>query len=226
MQPPMKPTKKPSTKQPQKPITVPPSTYAPMLPEDFIGRTKVVAVALANKCGRARVAPAPMRLLLYGQPGIGKTRLANMVAAMLTNHPTEVHAVNGRNVGLDLVRGWMDELPYRPITGGWTVKVVDEIDTATAAAQDLLLTYLDRMNPTCAFIGTSNLDLRALTERFQSRLCAYRIEAPTSDEIAEFIQARWSLPPKLAQEAAVGCGGNVRAAFLDAETLIDMLAVA
>ena len=34
-------------------------------------------------------------------------------------------------------------------------------------AQDMLLTYLDRMKPSHAFLGTTNLDVTSLTKRPQ-----------------------------------------------------------
>ena len=46
---------------------------------------------------------------------------------------------------------------------------MNELDRCTREAQDLLLTYLDRLPPGRALLGTSNLHLDPLTERFQTR---------------------------------------------------------
>jgi hypothetical protein len=110
--------------------------------------------------------------------------------------------------------------------GGYDVKVVNEMDRASKEAQDLLLTYLDKLRPGKAFIGTSNLQLDLLTERFQTRFQAWKITAPAADEIAAWLVRRWKAPKSLAHEIALGCGGCVRAALADLESAYDMGAVA
>jgi hypothetical protein len=92
--------------------------------------------------------------------------------------------------------------------------------TCLPAAQDLLLTYLDHMPPNTAFIGTSNLDLRQFTERFQSRLQQFKVSTPENDDIEKLIK-RWKVAKVNASQIAVGCGGNVRAALLDAQSFLD-----
>ena len=42
----------------------------------------------------------------------------------------------------------------------------------------MLLTYFDRMKPGHAFLGTTKLDLRSLTERFQTRFQSVRLQPP------------------------------------------------
>jgi hypothetical protein len=85
---------------------------------------------------------------------------------------------------------------------------------------------LDKLRPGKAFIGTSNLQLDLLTERFQTRFQAWKITAPDADEIAAWLVRRWKAPKSLAHEIALGCGGCVRAALADLESAYDMGAVA
>ena len=134
--------------------------------------------------------------------------------------------VNGREVGLDLARDWTRHLGYGSIFGSWSIKVVNELDRASKESQDLLLTYLDKLRPGRAFIGTSNLQLDLLTERFQTRFQAWKIAAPDAAEIAAWLVRRWKAPKPLAHEIALGCGGCVRAALADLESAYDMGAVA
>jgi hypothetical protein len=54
-----------------------------------------------------------------------------------------------------------------PLFGPWSVKVVNKLDRCSKDAQDMLLTYLDRMKPSHAFLGTTNLDVTSLTKRPQ-----------------------------------------------------------
>jgi hypothetical protein len=101
------------------------------------------------------------------------------------------------------------------------VKVVNELDRCSREAQDLLLTYLDRLPPGRAFLGTSNLQLDLLTERFQTRFQAIKLLPPTTEELATFLAARWPVPVSTATQIAVGSGGCVRAALADLESWLD-----
>ncbi len=90
------------------------------------------------------------------------------------------------------------------------------MDTAPAVPQNLLLGFLDRMAVPngIVVIGTSNLNLTQLSERFQSRFQPLRLKAPYTAVLTAFLN-RWKLRSNVAKTLAVGCGGNVRAAVLD-----------
>lgn len=163
-----------------------------------------------------------MKLLLYGPPGTGKTTVANLVAECLTGGVRlAIEESNGKNVRIDTVRGWMDQLKYGSLWGSYTVRIVNELDLVPRDAQELLLSYLDEMPTGSAFVGTSNLQLDLLAERFQSRLQQYRITGPDESEIADYIVEKFGLSRAEAEGVAFGAGGNVRAAMLDAEALCD-----
>jgi len=89
----------------------------------------------------------------------------------------------------------------------------------------LLLSYLDEIGSATVFIGTSNLQLNQLAERFQTRLQQFRVDNAPSDELADFL-TQWNIPLPMAHQIAVGPGGNVRAALLDAQTFLDAQAIA
>ena len=82
------------------------------------------------------------------------------------------------------------------------------------------MTYLDEMPDCTALIGTSNLNLAALCDRFQSRLQQFKIKAPTTEELIAFLR-KFRLKESAARQTAVGCGGNVRAALLDAQSILE-----
>jgi MoxR-like ATPase len=181
-----------------------------------------VARAQCRKAGRLTAdASATMKLLLYGPPGVGKTSVVELVALQLAGTPLAIEDYNGREVTVDVVRQWMTQLPYGSLFGDWSVKVVNELDRCSREAQDLLLTYLDRLPPGRAFLGTSNLQLDLLTERFQTRFQAIKLLPPTTEELAAFLAARWSVPAATATQIAVGSGGCVRAALADLESWLD-----
>ena len=88
---------------------------------------------------------------------------------------------------------------------------MNELDRCSKEAQDLLLTYLDRLPPGRALLGTSNLQLDLLTERFQTRFQAVKLLPPDTEELAVFLAARiapgWrgvngALPPVLPGQVA------------------------
>ena len=84
-----------------------------------------MAEVLLRKAERLRASPTqPLKLLISGAPGIGKTSLVNLLARTLANHPTAIEDVNGRDVGLDVAREWTRSLAYASMFGPWSVKVV------------------------------------------------------------------------------------------------------
>jgi replication-associated recombination protein RarA len=199
-----------------------PMNWRPRLAEDLIGQAKRVALAQVGKAKRLSADPsATMKLLLYGPPGVGKTSVVELVALQLAGTPLSIEDYNGREVTVDLVREWMKQLPYGSLFGAWTVKIVNELDRCSREAQDLLLTYLDRLPPGRAFLGTSNLQLDLLTERFQTRFQAIKLTPPTTEELASFLSAHWPVPAATASQIAVGSGGCVRAALADLESYLD-----
>ncbi len=202
---------------PRKP-PVAPTCFVPSCPADFVGQAGKVAEVLLRKAERLRTNPdQPLKLLIFGAPGIGKTSLVNLIARTLASHPAAIEDVNGREVGLDLAREWTRSLAYASMFGSWSIKVVNELDRCSKDAQDMLLTYLDRMRPGHAFLGTTNLDLSSLTERFQTRFQSVRLQPPDNEALAAFLARRWGAPIGITRQIAEGAKGNVRAAMADLE---------
>ena len=90
-------------------------------------------------------------------------------------------------------------------------------------AQDILLTYLDKLPSGKALIGTSNLQLDLLTERFQTRFQSHQARPRRAlRKSPAFLRAHWKVPRDVALRIAVGSGGCVRAAMADLETWLDV----
>ena len=66
----------------------------------------------------------------------------------------------------------------------------------------MLLTYLDRTKPGHAFLGTTNLDLGSLTERFQTRFQSVRLHPPDNEVLAAFLAKRWRVPITITRQIA------------------------
>lgn len=199
-----------------------PMNWRPLSADDLVGQAKRVASTQIGKAKRLRADPrATMKLLLYGPPGVGKTSVVELIARELTGSSLAVEDFNGREVTVEVVREWMRALPYGSLFSSWSVRIVNELDRCSREAQDLLLTYLDRLPPGRAFLGTSNLQLDLLTERFQTRFQAIKLLPPSTEELAAFIIARWPAAKSIAAQIAVGSGGCVRAALADLESWLD-----
>ncbi|MEN6636982.1 MAG: hypothetical protein ABFC56_14100, partial [Clostridiaceae bacterium] len=105
--------------------------------------------------------------------------------------------------------------------GDWQVKIINEVDVMPRDAQDAMLSLMDEMPTHRAIICTSNLDLSQLTPRFQTRLQAVKVESPTDEEIATFLNRNWpEIKPQTAAQIAFGAAGNVRAACMDADSYL------
>lgn len=200
----------------------PPLSWKPATVDDLIGQPGEVARKLLAKVGKLRDEQGgTLKLLLIGPPGIGKTSIVDILARELGGSPWAIDEANGKSVTIETVKQWMAQLPYGSLYSEWSIKVVNELDRCSRDAQDLMLSYLDKMPSGRAFLGTSNLDLQQLTERFQTRFQVVRLKAPQSEEIAAFLQSRWKAPEAVIHMIAVGCGGNVRAALADLENYFD-----
>ena len=116
----------------------------------------------------------------------------------------------------------MGSLCAGSLFGVYSVKIINEMDRCTRDAQDLLLSYLDRLPPGRAVIGTSNLQLDLLTERFQTRFQSIKLTAPSTEELADLLQQHWPVDEATALRIAVGSGGCVRAALADLESWLDI----
>ena len=93
------------------------------------------------------------------------------------------------------------------------MKVVNELDRCSRDAQDLLLTYLDRMPAGHAFLGTTNLDIGNLTERFQTRFQSIRLQPPANEVLAQYLARRWGAPISITRKVADGAKGNVQGGY-------------
>jgi replication-associated recombination protein RarA len=201
---------------------VSPMNWRPQCADDLIGQAQRVARAQIGKARRLSCEPAAtMKLLLYGPPGVGKTSVVELIARTLTGSPLSIEDYNGREITVDVVRDWMKQLPYGSLFSSWSVRIVNELDRCSREAQDLLLTYLDRLPPGRAFLGTSNLQMDLLTERFHTRFQAIKLLPPTTEELTSFLCQRWPISQQAAAQIAVGSGGCVRAALADLESYLD-----
>ena len=151
----------------------------------------------------------PLAIVLTGAPGIGKTTLANMLALKLTGSNFAVTTENGKEVGVDRVRHFMEHMHDSLLwVNGHQCWIINEGDNITEAGQVAFLSLLDACPSNYHIILTSNEDLDNWSERFQTRFEVYNIDSPDDDEIAEGLEARLKSrrdDPSTRKTLAEGC---------------------
>jgi MoxR-like ATPase len=160
-----------------------------------------------------------VKLLLCGQPGVGKTELCNRLASTLTKgQPFCTESLNGKELDITRVKAMRQNMPYGTVFGDWLVYVINEIDRASTDAQALMLTLLDELPARRAILCTSNLQVGQLSDRFQTRFMQYKVAAPMLEEIAGLLVQEYpGLHETHYYALALGAGGNVRAGLADAK---------
>src|SRR5581483_5389460 len=168
-----------------------PDQFIPEKPGDLIGEAaKVGAALLKTPWGKS----GTIKVLLFGGPGCGKSSIVKMLCGRLATNKWNIEKINGRNLTIEVVRDWERATHYGTLFGGWKIKHIEEVDLVAQVAQDLMLTYLDDLPPENAVIGTSNLSLETLTERFQTRFQLIHLHGPSNDELAHWLVKRWKVP--------------------------------
>lgn len=200
---------------------IPPSQYLPDTPLAFIGKTQRIASLLFKKAEQIKMTGGSARWLFTGPVGVGKSRLATLLANNLAHHPTAIEALNGQSCSVDVVRQWERSLAFKPIPGQFAVRVIDEVDRLQEAAANEMRTYLDRIKPGNVVIATTNVPVDKLSQQIQSRFFCYSFEPVGPMEFAVWMRDIWGFPYDVAFEIGKRNLGCVRSALIDAESFLD-----
>lgn len=202
-------------------MNIAPSQYLPSSPAEFIGKTQRIAALLFKKAEQIKLTGGSARWLFSGVPGVGKSRLATLLANNLAHHPTAIESLNGQSCSVEVVRQWERSLAFKPIPGEIAVRVIDEVDRLQDAAANEMRTYLDRIKPGNVIIATTNVPVDKLSPQLQSRFFCYAFEPIGPMEFAVWMRDVWGFPYDVAFDIGKRNLGCVRSALIDVESYQD-----
>ena len=109
--------------------------YRPRKVGEFVGLQKAKRVL-----SKFVAHPYPCSFLFYGPPGVGKTSMAQ---AMADEMGAEFHHLGSQKCNVENLEEVCRICRYVPLTGGFHFVLIDEVDSASKAAQLALLSKLE-----------------------------------------------------------------------------------
>lgn len=201
-----------------------PSLYVPQCAADFIGSTREFALLLERAVRRAEANGfSPLKFLINGRPGIGKSELIRYLQRLLRVEKWSVTKLSGTKVNMDALDKVEYSLRESNLFGDWRLIQIEEADKIPNVAQVRFLTLLDDLPRGTVVACTSNCRLEEFENRFQSRFQALEPTPPTADEISLLLRRFTNDEPAIARIATMA-SGNVRQALLDVEGLLQAAA--
>lgn len=200
-----------------------PNTYIPTTPDDFVGTPRQFAEHFLKMLADSQANQfAPMKVLLHGAPGIGKSGLVKFMQHAAGIHPKwSTTKLSGTKVNMAAIDDMEATLHYRDLYGAYKLIWIEEADAIPTTAQIRMLTFLDDIPNGVILACTSNARIADFEPRFQSRFEAHEFHpVPTGDIeklLLRFVPAQYAAQVK---HIAVMAAGNVRQALLDAKGLM------
>jgi len=129
--------------------------YRPQTWDEVAGQEKAVRV-LQRLAQRAAKTGAPLVVLLSGPSGVGKSTCAYILAQELGATDAETTVIPSGECSIDRLRALADDWQYSSLFGAKAL-VIEEINTASPAAVQFLLTFLERLRKRRVVVMTSNV---------------------------------------------------------------------
>ncbi|MHB9010326.1 MAG: ATP-binding protein, partial [Limisphaerales bacterium] len=185
-----------------------PKDYRCSQASDFIGDARRHALFIDKLVKIHNRDGSPMKLLLLGEPGTGKTELTNHLLTSLGVGKYERYKFSGADVGIDIVQEMARSfhLTTRDLFAPWRAIQIEEIDAMSNAAQIRMLALLDDLPRHCVVVGSSNRKVEQFETRFQSRFQVLPFTGVPADEIATLVRSCWpEIPAATVNHVATFC---------------------
>jgi len=210
-------------------------TFVPTSADDFIGDNiierpsgsltgaRAIALHIAKMVRLSqRNGRAPIKLLLNGKPGLGKSLLARYLQHLAGTNDWSRSKYNGTEVKIEALEKIAYDLRKTNWFENYQMVWVDEADEIPRVAQVRFLTLLDDLPPGVIVVCTSNCQLKDFENRFQTRFQVFELAPPPVEDVAQLIlRLTTNISPKDARDIANCAAGNVRQALLDAKGVME-----
>lgn len=134
--------------------------------------------------------------LIAGEDGIGKSKLANILAKLILNGQLDreyVDIINYRSnkasFGVDDVRNIIEEVSKKPFEGDKKVVIIHEGNKLTIQAQNALLKTIEEP-PNGVYIIILCESLELILDTIKSRCETYKLTPLTKEELYEYIRVK------------------------------------
>ena len=134
--------------------------------------------------------------LIAGEDGIGKSKLANILAKLILNKELDReyvdiinYKINKASFGVDDVRNIIEEVSKKPFEGEKKVIIIHEGNKLTIQAQNALLKTIEEP-PIGVYIIILCESLELILDTIKSRCEIYKLTPLTKDELYEYIRVK------------------------------------
>jgi len=198
-----------------------PSSFRPKSADQFIGPAAKWAVHLEKLVKLALPTGDPLRIMLLGPSGVGKSQLAEHLVRCTGAGKFSISRYNGTGFRIDDAEEMLRAFRFKDLFSGYRVLQIEEVDRVPQVAQIALLSLLDSLPSQTACIATSNCRVKDFEVRFQRRFTVCDVAAPTEEELLAMLRLHWpSVPKKRAIEISTFACGNVGAALCDMDNAL------
>ena len=184
--------------------------------DDLIGQSDVVetlksAVKSANSGEESQ--EMTHAWIFTGPPGSGRSSAAVAFAAALVGsalpHPdVEVMKNEGLSIKVDEVRELLARVSWAPSVAQWRVVVMEDADRLTESAANALLKAIEEPGVRTVWLLCAPT-LHDILPTIRSRCRHIQLRTPSNQEVAEYLETKNGVAPKMAQFAARVSQGHI-----------------